>query len=180
MDIVVSIGMGILIVWLALYLIKKEVMKASFFKNVQKQSSSLSINDDVIGQVQRLEQVVDEMNQSFYDIVSDLEGHYSLHEKEIDIINTRMDELSNGLDDLSRSIYYQSKELQTFSKKSEEMQSVEANNDEIKTIKSTKTKANSTYQEVNRLKALGYDEQQIAKRMDKGIREIKMLLNLKK
>lgn len=172
---VISIGIGMMIVFLALHLIKKEVMKASFFKNVQRNSSQESIPEDVIVQVQRLEKLVDEMNQSFYDIVSDLEGHYSVHEKEIEILNTKMNAFSDTIEDLSRSMYHQSKELQTFSIKKNTEQESHLNHPAVSNHKEV-----SAYDEVIRLKALGYDEQQIAKRMNKGIREIKMLLNLKK
>jgi len=180
MDVVVSIGMGIIIVWLSLHLIKKEVKKASFFKHVQKQSENLTVNEDVISQVQRLERIVDEMNQSFYDIVNDLEGHYSQHEKEIDNLNSKLSEMSNGVDDLSRSIYYQSKELQTYSKNKQVSDSIDVVESGPVASGRKKDDENNAYKEVNRLKALGYDEQQIAKRMNKGIREIRMLLSFKK
>lgn len=176
MEIVFSIGMGMVIVFLALHLIKKEVMKASFFKNVQKQSSSMTLGDNVVDQVQRLEQVVDEMNQSFYDIVSDLEGHYSLHEKEIEGIVDKIQDLSRDFEDLSRSVVYQSKALQSYSVQNESQSKTGVE----PPVADLPPKDSSAYKEVMHLKALGYDDQQIAKRMHKGIREIKMLTKLKK
>jgi len=179
MDVFVSISAGIIIVWLALFLIKKEVKKASFFKHVQKQNMSMAYGDDVISQVQRLEGLVDEMNQSFYDIVNDLEGHYSQHEKEIDDINLKLEKMNQGLEDLTRSIYYQGRELEAFSheKTIDKKKTPRSEDGDVKIYEPAKQTA---YQEAMRLKALGYDDHQIAKRMNKGIREVAMLLNFKK
>ena len=58
-----SISIGLCIAVFSLIMIRREVMKASFFKHI-KPSDNMS--EDLVRQVQLLEEKVDEMNQSFY------------------------------------------------------------------------------------------------------------------
>lgn len=176
MEVVISIGIGIIIVFIALNLIKKEVKKASFFKHVQRPEGRLGGDSSLIAQIQVMEQTIDDMNQSFYEIVNDLEGHYSGHEKEIEIMNEKLIKLQESVDDLTRSIYYQNKRL----KESSSERKVETSIPEEPNISNTGSAKDHAYKEAIRLRALGYDDQEIAKRMHKGVREIKMLLSIKK
>lgn len=43
--------------------------------------------------LESLQTSIDEMNRAFYDIASDLEGKYSMHEKEIELINQMLETL---------------------------------------------------------------------------------------
>ena len=176
MEVVISIGIGIIIVFIALQLIKKEVKKASFFKHVQTSEGHSRGDASLISQIQVMEQTIDDMNQSFYEIVSDLEGHYSGHEKEIEIINDKLVKLQESVEDLTRSIYYQNKTLKESSIEKKPVTPIL----EEPILSSTMSAKDQAYKEALRLKALGYDDQEIAKRMHKGVREIKMLLSIKK
>lgn len=161
-----SIFAGIIIVILSLYLIRKEVMKASFFKHVKV--DGLTTNDNqLIEYVQNLEKTIDQMNESYYDISSDLEGKYSVHEKEISLLEEKINGLTRDLLDIRKMLNIQGKEIDAFKEpinNKPQVQNTAVENDDIK-------------QEIIRLKALGLDEYEIARRLGKGIREIKMLMN---
>ncbi len=164
-----SISIGLCIAIFSLIMIRREVMKASFFKHIKP---SDNISEDLIRQVQLLEQKVDEMNQSFYDIANDLEGKYSIHEKEMTIIDEKIGDVMILTKDLSSMLNYQGKEIASI-KEPEVVKSKERNVSK----KIISDPSQEIKEEILRLKALGYDEQQIARKLNKGIREIKMLMN---
>lgn len=146
-------------------------MKASFFKHLNvSQETNLPLG--VIEQLQSLEKTVDEMNQSFYDIVSDLEGKYSVHEKEIEILEEKFEKLLKAQNDLSLLINVQGKEIASFTPE----KIVEETVKPVLSHKIKKTDPNK--EEIIRMKALGMDDYQIAKALNKGVREIKMLADL--
>ncbi len=90
---VFSLVLGVLIVALSLFLIRKELLGA---QREQKRSFN-SLSDDNVAQVmqylKKLEKEVDDLNASYYEIVSDLEGKYSVHEKEIEILQEKLEAL---------------------------------------------------------------------------------------
>lgn len=162
----ISISIGLFIALFSLIMIRREVMKASFFKHVKLNDGD---TDVIVKQLQSIETTMDEMNQSFYDIASDLEGKFSQHEKEIDIIDHKINDINMLTKDLSKMLNYQGKEIATFKKPDKETlkTDVEAKVEEEANLKD----------EVMKLKALGMDDQQIARKLNKGIREIKMIMN---
>ncbi|MCH4888751.1 hypothetical protein EZV73_14245 [Acidaminobacter sp. JC074] len=175
-----SISIGLCIVVFSLIMIRREVMKASFFKHIKP---SDNISEDLVRQVQLLEEKVDEMNQSFYDIASDLEGKYSVHEKEMSMMDDKLSDITALTKDLSTMLSYQGKEIASIKEVSDPQEEVKPvspvrNQRTLTSRESVKTDAsNDVKEEIKRLLALGYDEQQIARKLNKGIREIKMLMN---
>ncbi|MBN2797011.1 MAG: hypothetical protein JXR88_16490 [Clostridia bacterium] len=175
MIIFASITIGMMIIGISMSLIRKEVMKASFFKHVKVNALDTSDNRLVMEQIQKLENIVDEMNQSFYDITSDLEGKFSVHEKEISLLENQLESLTNQFKTLNDTLYYQGKAINRIKPEEERVQNrlTDHKNNMTKTQEALK-------EEVMKLKALGYDDAQIAKSLKKGITEIKMLMDLAK
>lgn len=163
-----SISIGLVIAIFSLVMIRREVMKASFFKHVKLNDGD---TDAIINQLRAIEITVDEMNQSFYDIASDLEGKFSIHEKEIEIIDQKINDINLLTNDLSKMLNYQGKEIATFKKPNNKESGKKV---EVKSIVKDESDIKN---EILRLKALGMDDQQIARRLNKGIREIKMIMN---
>jgi len=164
----ISISIGLFIALFSLIKIRKEVMKASFFKHVKLNDGD---TDAIVKRLQLMESSLDEMNQSFYDIASDLEGKFSQHEKEIDIIDQKINDINMLSKDLSKMLNYQGKEIATIKKPNNE-KIIRSN--EVKTIVNAEPNLKD---EVIKLKAMGMDDQQIARQLNKGIREIKMIMN---
>lgn len=168
MVIFLSISIGLIIVLISLHLIRKEVMKASFFKHVKVNGYDGPLQEDFLTQVQQLESLVDEMNQSFYDIVNDLEGKYSVHEKEIQLLTNRLEEIKYTLDDVQTLMRYQGKAKQT---------EIKPEKKQLKDMKPKTSNQEALIDEIMQLRANGLDEQQIARRLNKGVREIRMLMS---
>lgn len=156
-------------------------MKASFFKNVKVSDRDSTL---LIEQMQALENKVDEMNQSFYDIVNDLEGKYSIHEKEIELLEERLKQTSDMTKDINQLLNIQGKEIASIkAPEPEKGRSVyqPSQEDDVKifqpSVRPKSDEAEVVKNEIIRLKALGYDEQAIARALGKGVREIKMLMS---
>ncbi len=167
MAVFISISIGLFIAVFSLFMIRKEVMKASFFKNVKIPDHN---SEELIKHIQSLENTIEEMNQSFYDIVNDLEGKYSVHEKEIEIIDQKVNDINLLTKDLSKMLNYQGKEIASIKEPEVTSTVTVANTVSVQPSDDIK-------EEIIRLKALGLDEQQIARKLGKGIREINMLMN---
>lgn len=148
-------------------------MNASFFKHVQVSALEEGNQTGFVEQVQRLENLVDEMNQSFYDIVNDLEGKYSVHEKEIELLNRDLEKFKKQLNELTSTMTYQGKALKAI-KHEDVVAEPEVLTDHVKKGTESQEKLK---EEIMKLKALGYDEYQIARSLKKGVREIKMLMD---
>ncbi len=160
MEIFLSIFLGITIILLSLFLIKREVKNISFFKNL-----NISNQTDLVKEIQKLESSLEEINSSFYEIVHDLEGKYSIHEKEIRNIENELMATRNSVNDIYRVL-----------DNKKEVKKEKKNN--IRPIEKEET--DDFMIELRRLKSLGYDNQTIARRLNKSVREIDILLNIKK
>lgn len=158
-------------------------MKASFFKHVKMSNFEGNQYDEVINFMQAMEKKVDEMNQSFYDIVSDLEGKYSVHDKEIDVMESRFNDLNTLAKELATMLNYQGKEIASIKEEPKgPIETPAVINQTVREIPSERMRNKRNDQddlknEIIRLKALGLDDQQIARRLGKGVREIKMLMS---
>lgn len=175
MVIFASISIGLLIVLISMYFIRKEVLNASFFKHVKVSATGQLDTDQILKQIQALENLVDDMNQSFYDIASDLEGKYSVHEKQMTDLEEQMSALQVQFKTLNETINYQGRAINKI-KSDDDVQP--------KKLTDPKNKMNKSQEalrdEVMKLKALGYDDAQIARSLKKGITEIRMLMELTK
>ena len=72
-------------------LIRKEFLRA----NRDQKRSFNSLSDDNVTQVmqylKKIEKELDDLNAAYYEIVSDLEGKYSVHDKEIEILQEKLE-----------------------------------------------------------------------------------------
>lgn len=72
-------------------LIRKEFLRA----NREQKRTFNSLSDENVSQVmqylKKVEKELDDLNAAYYDIVSDLEGKYSVHEKEIEILQEKLE-----------------------------------------------------------------------------------------
>ncbi len=92
------IFLGVGIVSIALFLLRKEFMRAYFIGTNKK--ADVSVTDDMLTAFSDVENSIAEMNRAFYDIANDLDGNYSLHDRELRLLSQRMSNLENDLNDL--------------------------------------------------------------------------------
>ncbi len=169
----VSIVIGLILVISSLFMIRREFNKAAITQAQMIEQSRVYKDADLFQLLENLQLSIDEMNIAFYDIAQDLEGKYSLHEKEIE-------ELKKTL--------IQTKEFVS-EKKSETKFSVEKN---LKVMAEIKEQRNETElsevcldekldkrSEIIKLRSRGLPIAQIAKDLDMGVGEVQLLLRLK-
>lgn len=196
-----SISSGLLIIVISLLLIRKEFLKATKLRN----SNFSGLNDtnvkEVVSYLDRLEVTIEEVNQSFYEIANDLEEKFSMHNKEIEIIDQKVNDINLLTNELSKLLKFQGKELALL--KREEITPILSDNTQNQNIEhdtyvtekevthigetdisnyrlpsdKVKNDTETLKDEIMKLKALGMDDNQIAKNLNKGVREIKMLMN---
>ncbi len=79
----VSFTIGLIIVISSLFLMRNELNKAIKKQEQILEQSKLYKEGDLFNLLEALQVSIDEMNRAFYEIADDLEGKYSIHEKEI-------------------------------------------------------------------------------------------------
>lgn len=87
----VSFILGLMIVISAILLIRTELNRAVRSQTLLLQQSRVYKDADLFELLESLQSSIDEMNRAFYDIAGDLEGKYSIHEKELQLINEKME-----------------------------------------------------------------------------------------
>lgn len=93
--IMMFLGLG-LIIW-SLYLIKREIEMGNLKLTRNIESFDDSSAAKLLQVLEELEEQMSQMNQSFYDLVSDLEGSFSLHDKELQLLTERMVKIEGQL-----------------------------------------------------------------------------------
>jgi predicted nucleic acid-binding Zn-ribbon protein len=156
-----SIILGLLIVIGSILLIRKEfkksldlrVSKLGDFSDVEKRK--------IIEVIEDLEEEINNLNNAFYDIVNDLEGKYSIHEKQIELLEEKLESIEKNHDSsvskkemkILRKEIYEEKELL-----------------EDTSIRSQAIKMRSENMSIR----------EIAKTLNIGVGELKLLLNINK
>lgn len=145
---------GTIIVLASIFLIRMEFIRA----NRDQKRSFNSLSDDNVDRVmqylKKIEKELDDLNAAYYDIVSDLEGKYSVHEKEIELLQEKMD-----LVDIQKPV-----------RSKAQVKKHDAPLDEQEKI----------CLEAVRLKQEGYTMGQIARELNMGIGELQLLLKTKR
>jgi len=136
-------------------LIRREVLRA----NVDQRRSFNSLSDENVEQVmqylKKVEKELDDLNAAYYEIVSDLEGKYSVHEKEIELLQERF-----------HNTNVQSKPVRTQSA--------------FRTNEAPLSDQDRICQEASKLRQEGLSMGQIARQLNMGIGELQLLLKTKK
>lgn len=199
---------------MSMFLIRTEFIRASNIRNSNFSGLNDSNTVEVLNYLENIETTIEEMNLSFYEIANDLEGKYSVHEKEIQIMDKKIIELNSLTISISKLLKVQGKEISIILEKEKEKKYVEVSkkilnksiiNESSELIKSNEKILESNKEldlkvkklvdtneligipdfsdektqlrdEVIKLHALGYNDNQIARQLNRGIREIQMLL----
>ncbi|OJV64663.1 MAG: hypothetical protein BGO41_13765 [Clostridiales bacterium 38-18] len=111
----VSFTIGLIIVISSLFLMRNELNRAIKKQEQIVEQTKLYKEGDLFNLLEALQISIDEMNRAFYEIADDLEGKYSTHEKEInDLISKVEDMKSSTYLDAERAIPNETvKDIQT-------------------------------------------------------------------
>jgi len=198
----VSFITGLIIVISSILLIRSELNRAIRSQTMLLQQSRVYKDADLFELLQSLQSSIDEMNRAFYDIAGDLEGKYSIHEKEIQLLNEKaelyffkMTNHEKKFIDIEKTIGGQSQQVSTKSVKDsiEHMNALtmkatqEENNskplsksDELTPKADSSERDSEILSKVIELRSKGKSLPQIAKELGIGMGELQLLISLKR
>lgn len=160
---IISILLGFLIVLISLYLIKNEFKKSLDLKISKLGDFSDVEKRKIVEVIEELEEEINNLNRAFYEIVSDLEGKYSIHEKQIELLEKKIKEKNSS-----------EKTVKEKNKSNEiKKELVNQKNDE-----DIKEKQYTVKEKVIIMHKKGMKISEIAKKLDIGIGELRLLLNI--
>lgn len=169
----VSFIIGLIIVISSIFLIRQEFNRAVRSQKMILEQSKVYKDEDLFALLESLQLSVDEMNRAFYEIAADLEGKYSVHEKEIELINKHI---------LSLQAIKKQKSKESSTKASiQAMQSkLVSKVDEDKVAPQKTTSEEVLLDKIIAMRSEGKSLNQIAKELGIGMGELQLLLTLKK
>lgn len=92
---IMCLGLG-LVIW-SLYLIRRDIERGNI--SLTKGLSGVSDHnlERIVHYLDELEKQMNDMNTAFYELVSDLEGSFSIHDKEIQLITERIERIEKQM-----------------------------------------------------------------------------------
>ncbi len=190
---IVSFIIGLIIVVSSIFLIRHEFNKAIRSQKTLLEQSRVYKGSDLFELLESMQLSIDEMNRAFYDIAGDLEGKYSIHEKELQILAERLEQLTiitnqfnliRQMGTSERNNKINDPEVKPLSEHIEKMKSIklfEQNEpDEALAQSQFLSEETEKMEKIVLLRSQGYTLPQIAKELGIGMGEIQLLINLKK
>ncbi len=169
----VSIIIGLILVISSLFMIRREFNKAVNSQAQMIEQSRVYKDADLFQLLENLQLSIDEMNTAFYDIAQDLEGKYSLHEKEIEDLNKALFQLQHHFSEKTApTVNAIEQNIKVMAQIKEQKKDIEITRE----IHEEKTDKRS---EIIRLRSRGIPIAQIAKDLDMGVGEVQLLMRLK-
>lgn len=92
-----SIIIGLIIVWLAYKVLVKEIDKGFGVFSEKYPGINDHNTKTILDQFDKMENLVNDLNSTYYDFVSELEGHYSVHDKELQLLEGRLSKTESEL-----------------------------------------------------------------------------------
>lgn len=123
---ILSILIGVVIIYISYYVIKKEIDRAIVKSNIKYAHIDDDNTKEILLNLDNMENTVNEINRSFYELISDLEGKFSIHDKEIQILNEKLDEKTKYIE---KNIAKISTEINEGKKSIYEISNSQKNND---------------------------------------------------
>lgn len=169
----VSFIIGLIIVISSIFLIRQEFNRAVRSQKMILEQSRVYKDEDLFTLLESLQSSVDEMNRAFYEIAADLEGKYSVHEKEIELINKHL---------LSLQATKKQKTEESSTKASIKAMQAKAVNkvEEEAVVPQNISREDVLLDNIIAMRSEGKPLNQIAKELGIGMGELQLLLTLKK
>ena len=190
---IVSFIIGLIIVVSSIFLIRHEFNKAIRSQKTLLEQSRVYKGSDLFELLESMQLSIDEMNRAFYDIAGDLEGKYSIHEKELQILAERLEQLTiitnqfnliRQMGTSERDNKINAPEVKPLSEHIEKMKSIKLfeqnETDEALAQSQFLSEETEKMEKIVLLRSQGYTLPQIAKELGIGMGEIQLLINLKK
>ncbi len=167
----VSIIVGVLSVLLGVYLLKREIKDA--IRAIPREQNP-----------QEIRRELDELGSSFFDIANDLEGKYSVHEKQLQDIEYVLKEYQkNNVETIKKGVIKSIPQKNSLSLSQQNGAPKRERKDSTKIYtKGDSEKIIHEQQielEVRRLMDEGYSISEIAKKLGMGVAEIRLILGMR-
>ena len=156
-----SIILGLLIVIGSILLIRNEFKKSLDLKISKLGDFSDVEKRKIIEVIEDLEDEINNLNNAFYDIVNDLEGKYSIHEKQIELLEEKLKTMQ-----ANHSTGMPKKEVNDLKKDIKEQKEL---------LEDTSIRGRAI-----KMRSENMSIRDIAKTLDIGVGELKLLLNINK
>lgn len=179
-------------IW-SLYSIRKDIERG----NLELTKGLSGVSDQNLGRIVKylddIEVQVNGMNEAFYDLISELEGSYSVHDKEISLLTERVQKIEKQMAmltsevriELSPSEFKNTKNIKAYQKAVEPSKPKEADLKEVsleegpnKMLGLTPSEAIAMKQRILELRKEGKSLSQIAKVLNVGIGELQLFIKL--
>lgn len=190
---IVSFIIGLIIVVSSIFLIRHEFNKAIRSQKTLLEQSRVYKGSDLFELLESMQLSIDEMNRAFYDIAGDLEGKYSIHEKELQLLSEKLEQLSTITNQFNlirqmgtseRDNKINAPEVKPLSEHIEKMKSIKLfeqnETDEALAQSQFLSEETEKMEKIVLLRSQGYTLPQIAKELGIGMGEIQLLIKLKK
>lgn len=191
----VSFLIGLIIVISSIFLIRREFNQAVRSQKMLLDQSKVYKEADLFELLEGLQLSIDEMNRAFYDIADDLEGKYSIHEKEIRLLEEAILDVKKAVAKLSSTkktndIPTQTPLQMSSKERIEHMNeiSVKAKGESVNVIETSidavdaieNRSESDLIDRIIALRSQGKQLPQIAKELGIGMGELQLLISLKK
>ncbi|RKD27757.1 hypothetical protein SAMN02745883_00128 [Caminicella sporogenes DSM 14501] len=186
-------SIGIIIIFLSLLLIKKEIFENYSGNNLVHDEKYLTDTSNVdslesidfLETINSIENIINELNISFKETVDEIEKKYTYLEKNIEKLNTKLNEnkklLDNNINKIENSVELSKLAYKNITKDNtmeDDNYKQEIKEDIIK-INDTDSKDEKRKKVLN-LKQKGYTTSQIAKILNMGFDEVQFILSINK
>jgi len=205
---IVSFMIGLIIVISSIFVLRNEMNRAYIKRAQIVEQAKVYKQEDLFSMLENLETSFQEMNNSFYDIIADLEGNVGLNKKEIENINKILEELqekqqtihhnvtehvsreSNQHSDLVMNLRHMANIKENKNKerylKEDDLEVANAGEDDKKGTLSTdlvteeiqSNEKEDLMSQIILLRSQGYALTEIAKKLGIGMGEIKLLIHM--
>ena len=189
----VSFVIGLIVVISSIFLIRFELNKAVRQQAQLLEQSRIYKGSDLFEMLENLQLSLDEMNQSFYDIADDLEGKYSIHEKEIrdilekiELIKSETPKSKPEINAVKKQVINMSKQVgQNNVNDGLSLQEIDqSGRNEFVEMHNGKSKKDNNQQDlietITQLRSQGLSLAQIAKELNMGLGELQLLIAVRK
>ena len=196
---VVSFIIGLVIVISSIFMLRRELNKATYTRSQLLEQSKVYNNEDLLRLLEDLQLSINDMNNSFYEIVNEIEGNVSLNGKEIEDLTKQVEFVMEKLkaqDAFKDHVKTEIRDnLKIMSNIKQATPSSTSSVLEIETIHETlkkpdvsaeklvldwkeQSKNDKTIAEITTLRSQGYSLTEIAKKLGMGMGEIQLLINM--
>jgi hypothetical protein len=119
---IISFIIGLIIVISSIFMLRRELNAAVRTRSQLIEQAGLYHQEDLFKMLEDLQLSINEMNSAFYEIIGDMEGNISLHEKTISDMESRLEKCDAAGAAANRAQYQVKRELSDNLKRMNELQ----------------------------------------------------------